>query len=102
MDQPSTTAIHGKKRCAMRAGKGETKMTAFEVENALRKEYWLNHGCEIGDLYGDDGEMQCGACHPFVDFKREDLDFLSLYVHNKRTLKGLLAMKKLTDARCKE
>lgn len=29
---------------------------------------WINHGCEIGTLYGDDGEMQCSSC--IVDFKR--------------------------------
>lgn len=34
----------------------------------LRKVLWLNHGCDIGALYGDDGEMQCGRC--IIDFLR--------------------------------
>ena len=33
----------------------------------LRRMLWLAHGC-LG-LYGDDGEMHCGAC--LLDFKRE-------------------------------
>lgn len=32
-----------------------------------RKTLWLSHGCVA--LYGDDGEMQCGAC--LVDFTRD-------------------------------
>jgi len=35
----------------------------------LRELLWLRHGC-VG-LYGDDGEMQCGAC--LLDFKRAEL-----------------------------
>lgn len=45
------------------------KLAMLEAENLqLRKLLWLNHGCNITALYGDDGEMQCGACA--VDFKR--------------------------------
>lgn len=45
----------------------------------LRRMLWLRHGCNA--LYGDDGEMQCGAC--LIDFKRlpaEDIEarFLSI------------------------
>lgn len=36
-----------------------------DLENQLRKEWWLNHGC-AGHPYGDDGEMQC--C--LIDFRR--------------------------------
>jgi len=34
----------------------------------VRRLLWLRHGCPTAALYGDDGEMQCGAC--LVDFKR--------------------------------
>jgi len=45
------------------------KMTALEMENQqLRELLWLNHGCGITALYGDDGELQCCQC--VVDFKR--------------------------------
>lgn len=41
---------------------------------ALREWLWLNHGCPISTLYGDDGEKQCtGAAHPALDFNRDDL-----------------------------
>jgi len=33
----------------------------------LREILWLRHGCS--NLYGDDGEMQCGSC--ILDFKRD-------------------------------
>lgn len=38
-------------------------------EQTLRRLLWLIHGCPLFDLYGDDGEMQCGAC--MIDFKRD-------------------------------
>lgn len=41
------------------------------VEPEVRQGFWLNHGCSLATLYGDDGEMQCNACH--IDFKREPL-----------------------------
>ena len=34
----------------------------------LREMLWVNHGCGISALYGDDGEMQCHKC--MIDFKR--------------------------------
>jgi hypothetical protein len=37
----------------------------------LRKLLWINHGCSISDLYGDDGEMQCHRCK--LDFKRDSI-----------------------------
>lgn len=40
------------------------------MEMELRKYLWINHGCEVGNLYGDDGEMQCSKCQ--IDFKRSD------------------------------
>ena len=36
-------------------------------EEEIRQTLWLGHGCQ--GLYGDDGEMQCGAC--CIDFKRD-------------------------------
>jgi hypothetical protein len=36
---------------------------------ALRYLLWMRHGCSVAALYGDDGEMQCGACG--IDFKRD-------------------------------
>ena len=45
-------------------------MTKEEYQDMmiLRKFMWVNHGCHPCALYGDDGEMQCGACG--LDFKR--------------------------------
>jgi len=44
-----------------------------EDEKRLRKLLWLNHGCPISCLYGDDGEMQCNNFHSHkpIDFKRD-------------------------------
>lgn len=44
---------------------------------------WLNHGCEMRHLYGDDGEMQCRNVmrHPgLTDFKRANWDAILLSV----------------------
>jgi len=41
-----------------------TKLT--DGVSIWRRLVWLRHGCLA--LYGDDGEMQCGACG--LDFKR--------------------------------
>lgn len=41
---------------------------AGSPDTAIRKLLWLRHGCPIGALYGDDGEMSCGACG--IDFLR--------------------------------
>ena len=76
-------------------------MNLEAIEQSLRYEWWMNHGCERIALYGDDGEMQC-SCHPFVDFKRAPLDELLKIVHTKRRERGLIAMRELTDAGCKE
>lgn len=47
----------------------------------LRQMLWLNHGCEINALYGDDGEMQCTKC--MVDFKRDSLALIKDKWHRK-------------------
>ncbi len=38
----------------------------------LRYLLWLNHGCSMITLYGDDGELQCGKC--MLDFKRDSIE----------------------------
>lgn len=49
----------------------------LEVENDLRREWWINHGHPFGPQYGDDGEMQCAVgSHGVIDFKREPIDDL--------------------------
>ena len=46
---------------------------AREEENLKLREFlWLRHGHSIGELYGDDGEMQCSKCR--LDFKRDSID----------------------------
>jgi hypothetical protein len=54
-----------------------------DIEAELRKEWWLNHGCDAS-LYGDDGEMQC-ACG---DYRREPLDVLRARTQIKRVMKA--------------
>lgn len=44
-----------------------------DEEFALRRALWVNHGCPVSSLYGDDGEMQCNALDCRHDFKRENL-----------------------------
>ena len=46
---------------------------AGQVES-LKKALWLRHGHQ--GMYGDDGEMQCGACAPFglLDWKRSSVE----------------------------
>lgn len=48
----------------------------------FRKWLWLNHGCDIGTLYGDDGEMQCGKCR--LDFKKSTIDVLVRHIFEQR------------------
>lgn len=59
----------------------------FNVERALREEYWLHHGCGgFSALYGDDGEMQCRACGH--DFKRESIEALAGFVAMNRVVRA--------------
>ena len=55
---------------------------ADKNESDLRREWWLNHGDSFPQLYGDDGEMQCGRC--LIDFKREPMETLHPMVRNLR------------------
>ena len=60
------------------------EMKKLRDENQqLRAFFWMNHGCDIGILYGDDGELQCGAC--LLDFKRDDIDHLFNRVRESKT-----------------
>ncbi len=58
--------------------------TGSDAEKALRREWWLSHGCPFGALYGDDGEMQCNACR--VDFKRSSPNDIASRLKNARML----------------
>lgn len=53
----------------------EERLSA-STEHSIRMRLWLGHG-HVGQ-YGDDGEMQCGACLPFgtYDYKRASLEEL--------------------------
>lgn len=68
--------------------------TGTSVEMELRREWWINHG-HIG-LYGDDGEMQCGACRPPVDFKRAPLDEVRAATFKARMERAADAYEALT------
>ncbi len=52
------------------------------VERDFREHLWVNHGCSVATLYGDDGEMQCGLC--VLDFKRMPLSELRRRLLEKR------------------
>jgi hypothetical protein len=53
-----------------------------ELQEALRREWWINHGHDYHALYGDDGEMQCAACP--ADFKRQPIAELRKIVRDAR------------------
>ena len=54
---------------------------------------WINHGCPLAALYGDDGEMQCGNC--LVDFKRWSPDRITSMWRTKRERAVHAALKAL-------
>lgn len=43
------------------------------IERHVRELLWMNHGCQMSALYGDDGELQCNAETCRMDFKRDPL-----------------------------
>jgi hypothetical protein len=53
------------------SNKEELYPSVEESEYELRKLIWLNHGCSVEYLYGDDGELQCHKCR--IDFKRDSV-----------------------------
>lgn len=57
-----------------------------DVEASLRYEWWLNHGHGLTELYGDDGEMACGACP--ADFKRQPIEELRVIVRAARLVRA--------------
>jgi hypothetical protein len=62
-----------------------------EWHDALRVEWWNNHGCPLRARYGDDGELQCGACG--IDFRRMGLKILQQRVMDMR----LAALKQAAE-----
>ena len=61
-----------------------------EMEREVRETLWLNHGCPVSILYGDDGEMQCNAMTCRLDFKRTPLpELLMTLFANGRLHAGL-------------
>ena len=67
------------RQAALRHG-AQALILARDLEMELRREWWVNHGCPVHAMYGDDGEMQC---HGF-DFKRQPLDVLRDTVRTRR------------------
>lgn len=49
-----------------------------DTEARVRELLWVNHGCAVTALYGDDGERQCHVCK--VDFKRYPLPELLVFL----------------------
>jgi len=63
---------------------------SLEEENyLLRYLLWNEHPCE--GKYGDDGEMQCGACG--IDFKRDNADTIQTKLFQTRLLKYAAGQK---------
>lgn len=67
----------------------------MDIEKALRREWWLNHGHDFHSLYGDDGEMQCSACP--CDFKRTPIDELESKVMAVRYKTAIEKLKEKSD-----
>jgi hypothetical protein len=63
-------------------------MTPEDIEKALRREWWINHGHDYLALYGDDGEMWCSGCRPAVDFKRQPMIELRRVVFEQRLIRA--------------
>ncbi len=78
---------------------GEGTGTPYDAERQLRIEWWMNHGCENPNLYGDDGEFQCNVYHEtpthrsFIDFKRMPLAELAEVVAYLRMVKVAKALQ---------
>ena len=65
----------------------------MDENTALRKLLWLQHGCSVMALYGDDGEMQCcGTDKHCIDFKRhspEDIEYQLMSEEGRQMSKAL-------------
>lgn len=73
-----------RKAMDLRAALALLRQERDDRDAALRREWWVNHGCEFAALYGDDGEMQCNATSCRKDFKREPIETLRLHVEQRR------------------
>jgi hypothetical protein len=61
-----------------------------QEEQGVRKYLWLNHGCPIQFLYGDDGEMQCSVLrHKSLDFKNDSITLLLKTIYEANYLQYL-------------
>jgi len=67
----------------------------IDSELKIRKLLWIRHGCSVGSLYGDDGEMQCNTCG--IDFKRMAPEKIE-----ELLIKDGLRLRKLYDDKEKE
>lgn len=63
---------------------------------ALRRMLWLHHGCSVAALYGDDGEMSCGACR--IDFKRMNPILIDKMMSQARSMRLRVSHPELFDA----
>lgn len=61
-----------------------------EDDQTLRMGWWLSHGCSVATLYGDDGEMSCGACG--IDFKRMRARDIETRLKNVRMMRRQSAL----------
>jgi DNA-directed RNA polymerase subunit RPC12/RpoP len=68
--------------------KAEVKEEETEKEKLqIRKFLWMNHGCGLIGLYGDDGELQCNNIseHCPIDFKRDSFNDIE-----KKLIEGVI------------
>ena len=78
------------------------------AERELREFLWLNHGCDISHLYGDDGRLDCNHCRrsfaaePTVFGHPTDLESVLRWTLSHRTSRGMEQLSlaaELRDAR---
>ena len=65
--------------------RNQARAATLEETTILRRLLWLYHG--HSNLYGDDGEMQCGECG--LDYKRDDIETIEKYF-NEMEMKRML------------
>jgi hypothetical protein len=73
-------------------------------ELELRRLLWAGHG-HLG-LYGDDGQLQCGKCQPFYDYRHAPLEEIvqkaltALTTENQRLRTALAAIEPIAEEGC--
>ena len=67
--------LGGTRNAQRPAGEMPTSPLTPSTDSKWRELLWLNHGCPVFALYGDDGEMQCGRC--CIDFRRMTPDAIA-------------------------